>query len=55
MQSPTSLIELEDSDHMATGRLDALSVRLKQALERLSLQDRLRLEAGRVEFWRPMP
>jgi alpha/beta superfamily hydrolase len=40
MQSPTSLIELEDSDHMATGRLDALSVRLKQALERLSLQER---------------
>lgn len=37
MQSPTSLIELEDSDHMATGRLDALSARLKQALERLPL------------------
>jgi alpha/beta superfamily hydrolase len=37
MRSPTSLIELEDSDHMATGRLDALSARLKQALERLPL------------------
>jgi predicted alpha/beta-hydrolase family hydrolase len=37
LSAPTSLFELGDSDHMATGRLDALSARLKQALEVLPL------------------